>query len=181
LQIRSSRAGKFFYCLVSMNTRYLYLLFVYIAVSLTACASHNPNASLVGQHIESVIKTLGKPDREFAFKANKVLHFPRGPSGSHTFFVYLDKDSRVVSWEQVLTEERFDQIHPGMTQEQVVDLIGASSITHGLARGRGYVWHYRYFNYQCKSFIIEFTPDAIVRSADYRTRSGRRCKYVGMG
>ena len=103
------------------------------------------------------------------------------PSGSDTYFIYVDNQDRVVRWEQVLTEERFDTIAQGMTKDQVIERIGITKITHGLARGRGYVWHYRYTTPHCKSFVIEFTPEDIVRSAGYRIRSGRFCKYVGMG
>jgi hypothetical protein len=107
------------------------------------------------------------------------LHFPRGPGGHHTYFVYLDVGERVVGWEQVLLEDRFNQVTSGMTKEHVIDLIGVSKITHGLARDRGYVWHYRYFNQQCRSFVIEFDNDNIVRGAEYRTRGGKICNYVG--
>jgi hypothetical protein len=81
----------------------------------------------------------------------------------------------------VLTEERFSQITLDMTKEQVISLIGALKITHGLARERGYVWHYCYFNQQCKSFVIEFAKEDIVRGAGYFTRCGRRCLYVSAG
>lgn len=152
-----------------------------IATGITACAGYAPTPDLAGQPRESIIRTLGSPEREYETNQGKTLHFPRGPHGRHTYFVYLDKSARVDGWEQVLTEERFKQVMPGMNQEQVIELIGISKITNGLARQRGYVWHYRYFNHQCKSFVIEFTPDDVVRSAGYITRGGRRCNYVGPG
>lgn len=108
----------------------------------------------------------------------KKLHFVRGPGGWDTYFVYLDDTDRVVRWEQVLTEERFDTIRSGMTQEQVIDAIGISKITNGLGRNRGYVWHYRYKTTQCRSFVVEFTPEDVVRSAGYLFRA-RQCRYVG--
>ena len=111
----------------------------------------------------------------------KVLHFPRGPAGSHTYFVYLDDNDRVLRWEQVLTEDRFNSIQPGMTKDQIIQILGVTKIIHGLARNRGSVWHYRYETPHCKSFVIEFTPEDIIRSTEYRIRSGRRCKYVGIG
>jgi hypothetical protein len=124
---------------------------------------------------------MGKPEREYAAEGLQKLHYPRGPKGSHTYFVYLDNLDKVIKWEQMLTESHFTAVQPGMTSEQVIDAIGVTKITHGLARGRGYVWHYRYHNEQCKSFVIEFTSEDIVRSAGYRIRSGRRCKFVGQG
>jgi hypothetical protein len=122
---------------------------------------------------------MGQPEREYEVDGFTVLHYPRGPAGSHTYFVYLGNDSRVVKWEQVLTEDRFNAIDPGMTKDQVIGILGTTKITNDLARQRGYVWHYRYENASCKSFMIEFAPDDTVRSANYRTRIGRSCKHVG--
>jgi hypothetical protein len=150
-----------------------------LALALSACAGYSPTQSLVGQNRSAVIQLLGQPEREYPSEGKTKLQFPRGPGGSHTYFVYLDKEGQVLSWEQVLTEERFNQVSPGMTQEQVIDLIGVSTITFGLARERGYVWHYRYWNPGCASFVIEFTKEATVRSAGYLIRGGRKCKYVG--
>ena len=164
-------------------TRNLFPLAFAICITATvaACAGYAPNNKLIGQDRVSVIQALGRPEREYAVDGKMKLHFPRGPAGSHTYFVYLDDEDRATGWEQVLTEERFSQVAPDMTKEQVIDLIGISKITHGLGRQRGYVWHYRYFNQQCKSFVIEFTKEDIVRSAGYITRGGRRCLYVGAG
>jgi len=157
------------------------IVLVLLIATVAGCAGYAPNAALIGQDRGAVIQTLGQPEREYAVDGKKKLHFPRSPAGSHTYFVYLDEEDRVTRWEQVLTEERFGQIAPNMTKEQVIDLIGISKITHGLARQRGHVWHYRYFNHQCKSFAVEFTKEDIVRSAGYITRGGRKCNYVGAG
>ena len=150
-----------------------------VVATVSACAGYAPSADMVGQRREALIQQLGQPERETIADGKKKLQFPRGPGGSHTYFVYLNNEDRVADWEQVLTEARFNQIVPGMTKDQVVDLIGISRITHGLARERGYVWHYRYWNTGCSSFVVEFALDDVVRSAGYRIRGGRFCKYVG--
>ena len=150
-----------------------------VVATISACAGYAPSAEMIGQRRAALIQQLGQPERETTADGKKKLQFPRGPSGSHTYFVYLNDEDRVLAWEQVLTEERFNQIVTGMTKDQVIDLIGISRITHGLARERGYVWHYRYWNTGCASFVIEFAPDDIVRSAGYRIRGGRLCKHVG--
>lgn len=161
--------------------RRLSLLGIVLAASLAGCASYAPRADLPGQNRASLIAQMGPPERESAADGLKKLHYPRGPAGSHTYFVYLDDNDQVVRWEQVLKEERFNLIRPGMTPDDVIELIGVTRITNGLARDRGYVWHYRYESPFCKSFVIEFTAEDVVRSAGYRIRSGRRCKYVGVG
>jgi len=157
------------------------VLFFTLLSLVAGCAGYAPSKDTVGQGREGLLAAMGQPEREYPLDDATVLHFPRGPAGSHTYFVYIDGNDRVLRWEQVLTETRFDTIQPGMTEEQVVKTLGITKIRHGLARQRGYVWHYRYENNQCKSFVIEFTPENTVRSAGYRVRSGRRCKDVGMG
>jgi len=156
----------------------LRLVFV---LMLVGCSGYAPNAKLIGQDRKSVIQSLGQPERETVSPSGKKLHFPRGPAGSHTYFIDLDNDDRVIGFDQVLTEERFALITVGMSRDEVIELIGVSKITHGLARQRGYVWHYRYFTDQCKSFVIEFTQTDTVRGSGYIIRSRGKCKYVGQG
>ena len=157
------------------------LLVLLASIAVSSCAGYAPSRTSIGQDRATLLASMGQPERIQAVNGMDVLHYPRGPSGSQTYFVYIDDNGRVAKWEQVLTEERFDTIRPGMTSEQVIGILGITKITHGLARNRGYVWHYRYETPHCKSFVIEFAPDDTVRSAGYRIRSGRFCKYVGMG
>jgi len=153
-------------------------LIALLTLSFAGCAGYAPHEQLAGQDRTALIAALGQPERETMTANGKKLHFVRGPGGWDTYFVYLDDTDRVVRWEQVLTEERFDTIRSGMTQEQVIDAIGISKITNGLGRNRGYVWHYRYKTTQCRSFVVEFTPEGVVRSAGYLFRA-RQCRYVG--
>ncbi len=153
---------------------------VIVSFGISGCASYSPRSDLVGQSRATLVSQMGAPEREYPAQGLQKLHYPRGP-GSHTYFVYLDGNDRVVRWEQVLKEERFDAVRPGMTTDQVIDLLGVATATNGLARDRGYVWHYRYETPFCKSFVIEFTKEDVVRSSGYRIRSGRRCKAIGTG
>ncbi len=155
---------------------------VIVTALLTGCAGYSPPKDIIGQHRDVLIAQMGPPERELVSEDYKVLHYPRGPAGSHTYFIYTDDNDRVVRWEQVLKEELFDKIKPGMTSEEVMRIVGITKITNMLGRNRGYVWHYRYESpFRCKSFVIEFTLEDVVRSAGYRLRSGRRCTYVGSG
>ncbi|MCE2867117.1 MAG: hypothetical protein LW805_07155 [Oxalobacteraceae bacterium] len=162
-----------------MNSYLLYLTLT-LTLVLTGCANYAPSSDLVGASRDVLTTRMGQPEREVSKQGYKELHFPRGPAGSHTYFVRIDENDRVLGWDQVLTESQFSRITPGMTEQQVIDTIGITKIVHGLALSRGYVWHYRFETTQCKSFVIEFTPENLVRDAGYRIRSGRRCKQVGM-
>lgn len=151
------------------------------ALIASGCAGYMPSRDAIGQSRATLLAEMGPPEREQSWQGFQRLHYPRGPAGRHTYFVDLDSEGRVVGWEQVLTVERFNAVKPGMTRDQVIDLLGIAKTTNGLARNRGYVWHYRYDNPHCTSFMIEFTQEDVVRGAGFRTRSGRQCHYVGPG
>ena len=164
-----------------MMTRLIKPFLALVLPLIAGCAAYSPSKSIIGQDRIALVAEMGQPEREYAVDGLRVLHFPRGPAGSHTYFVYLDSNDRVMKWEQVLTEDRFGAILPGMTKDQVISNLGITKITNGLARNRGYVWHYRYDTPHCNSFVIEFTSEDTVRSAGIRKRSGRKCKFVGAG
>ena len=99
-------------------------------------------------------------------KAQRV-DFPRGTFGKHTYSLELDADGKVISYKQLLTEENFRQITPGMDVSEVIERIGMSRDTFKIGRGRGYVWNFRYITPLCQWFQIEFTAENKVRSTGY--------------
>lgn len=134
---------------------------------LSGCASYSPNDAIIGLSREEVITRLGRPEPDSSAPNPSRLDFPRGPMGKHTYFVYFDDLGRAVRFEQVLTEERFAKIVPGLSTDEVIELVGISRSTFGLARDRGFVWSYRYENPFCQWFQVEFTIEGKVRSAGY--------------
>ena len=134
---------------------------------LSACAGYSPNDRMLGNSREQVVQIMGQPSTELSGPDGKVMIYPRGPYGKHTYFVYLNRDGTVERWTQVLKEENFARIIPGMSQDEVVAIIGESKETFGLARKRGYVWNYRYVSPHCFWFQIEFDIDDKVRSTGY--------------
>jgi len=137
------------------------------ALCLTSCAGYSPDDRMLGSSREQVIQVLGLPAAEKDAPDGKVLMFPRGPYGKHTYFVYFNADDSMTRWTQVLHEKNFALIKPDMSRDQVVSLIGEAKDRFGLARDRGYVWNYRYVNPHCVWFQIEFTRDDTVRSTGY--------------
>ena len=138
-----------------------------LALCLTACAGYRPSDRMLGNSREQVIQVLGLPSAEINVPGGRALIFSRGPFGKHTYFVYLNEDGSMARWTQVLDEKNFALIKPGMTQDEVISLIGGARDRFGLARDRGYVWNYRYVNPHCVWFQIEFTRENTVRSTGY--------------
>jgi hypothetical protein len=143
------------------------VLIIASLVLLNACAGYGPTNNMVGSSRDDIVQVLGKPTTELQTADGQLLIYSKGPFGKETFFVYLNRDGVMQRWAQVLDEKNFERIIPGMTRDQVIEIIGESKDRFGLARGRGYVWNYRYLNPFCFWFQIEFAADDTVRSAGY--------------
>ncbi len=134
---------------------------------LSACSSYAPPANLTGVTRDELVAKMGVPDVQRQTATGTRLEFPRGPMGHHTWFVYMDAAGRATRSEQVLTEPNFNQIVPGMAQDEVRQRLGRPSEVQGLARARGVVWSYRYENAFCQWFQVEISQEQQVRSAGY--------------
>jgi len=145
-------------------------LFVLPLMSLlfSACVTYSPSERFIGMSREQVIAAMGRPyPVPDELDQAQRLDFPRGPSGKHTYRVQFDTEGKATSYQQLLNEENFRLIKPGMDVDEVIDLIGMSRDSFGLARNRVYVWNYRYFTPICRWFQIEFTAEHKVRSSGY--------------
>ena len=146
----------------------LSIVCVFAAFLLSACSGYAPPANLSGLTADQLVAQMGPPETRRAIDGGGTrLEFPRGPYGLHTWFVDLDATGRAVRAEQVLTEQNFNRILPGMAQEDVRQLLGRPSEVQGLARARGVVWSYRYENPFCDWFQVELLLQQQVRSAGY--------------
>jgi outer membrane protein assembly factor BamE (lipoprotein component of BamABCDE complex) len=134
---------------------------------LTACSGYAPPANINGLTRDQLVAQMGQPDTVRQITTGTRLEFPRGPMGHHTWFVDVDTDDKIIKTEQVLTEPNFNQITPGMTQQEVRQRLGRPSETQGLGRARGVVWNYRYENNFCQWFQVEISQEQQVRSASY--------------
>ncbi len=139
------------------------------AVMLSACAtSYSPSPDIVGKSPTEVMAKLGSPmPAPDSLEGVRRLDFPRGPFGRHTYVVHFGQDGKAERFEQVLKEENFARIKPGMDVSEVREVIGVSRDTFLLGRERGFVWNYRYITPLCQWFQIEFTKEARVRSSGY--------------
>lgn len=134
---------------------------------LAACSSYAPPANLLNITRDDLVARMGEPDRVRQMNEGTRLEFPRGPMGKHTWFVYFDAAGRAIRSEQVLTEQNFNRINPGLAQDEVRQRLGRPSEVQTLGRSRGVVWSYRYENYLCQWFQVELTLEQQVRSTGY--------------
>lgn len=134
---------------------------------LTACSGYAPPANLSGLTQDQLVAQMGQPDKVRQTASGTRLEFPRGPMGHHTWFVDVAPDGKVLKSEQVLTEDNFNRITPGLSQDEVRQILGRASHIQGLGRSRGEVWSYRYENQFCQWFQVELSQEQQVRSTGY--------------
>lgn len=95
------------------------------AVLLSACASYAGRDLQPGIPTRAdVLERMGAPAMIWEDSDGIQLAYPRGPEGPHTFMVFIGSDGHVNRIENVLTEGRFARISKGMTEAQVLRLIG---------------------------------------------------------
>ncbi|MET0333990.1 MAG: hypothetical protein ABW190_06940 [Rhizobacter sp.] len=151
-----------------------------LATLLAACTSYGPQSLPAGSSIDAARQSLGPPTGEFALPdGGKRVEYARGPFGRHTYMLDYDPSGRLLRWEQVLTEARFNTILPGMEGKDVQALIGHSFEQRvvGIAEKRQTVWAYRYETPFCQWFQVgidgfgkvmdtSYGPDPICEARD---------------
>ena len=102
------------------------LTVVLLTLVLAACASYSGAGLRPGEaRLEDVVRLMGQPAMRWQDPDGSIqLAYPRGPAGIHTFMVKLGPDGRLQSNANVLDEAGFARIRPGMTQEQVLRVLG---------------------------------------------------------
>lgn len=88
---------------------------------------------------------MGQPDtvREES-DGTRTLEYPKGPMGHRTWFFIIGKDGKLKDYRQVLTEENFARIQPGMTMEEVRRMLGKPRSTVQYKRKNEEVWDWAY-------------------------------------
>jgi len=119
---------------------------VSLAMLLAACASYDGGGLRPGaSSMEEVHRTMGPPALELPNPdGSRQLVYPRGPLGTDTFMVHVGPDGLVQKIEQVLTDDRFYRIVPGLTRDELLRLIGPPSETMDFPRLQQVSWEYRF-------------------------------------
>jgi hypothetical protein len=127
------------------------LIALLLALALAACASYNGAGLRPGEAgLDDVITLMGPPAMRWQDPDGSTqLAYPRGPEGIHTFMVRLGGDGRLQSIKNVLDGADFAQIRPGMTQAQVLRILGPpdDSRTSYFRRRDELVWDWRACTY----------------------------------
>lgn len=114
----------------------------------SACAGYSGANLKSGVATEAeVVQTMGSPAMTWTLPGGgKQLAYPRGPMGFQTYMAYIDNAGKLERIENVMNMATFAKVQPGMTQAQVLQLIGPSQpqwTAYFKARDE-LVWEWRY-------------------------------------
>ena len=115
---------------------------------LGGCASYDGRGLQPGvSRLDDIQRIMGEPALRWReADGGERLAYPRGPAGFHTFMLLLDKNGLLVSQDNVLQPKHFARLREGMTQDQVLRIIGppyAPWTVYFEARNE-LVWEWRY-------------------------------------
>jgi len=131
------------------------LSFAALAASLWSCAAVSPVAG--GMDEMQVRARMGKPETvRNNPDGSETWEYPGGPLGRQTYMVTLGPDHAVKDVRQVLSEEYFSKVVPGMSREQVRQLLGKPGEVSTYSAREEEVWSWRYQQQNPMFFHVMF-------------------------
>lgn len=121
------------------------------AVLLAGCGTLVPGGLLPGTPIAQARQALVGPTGEYALAGGGTrLEFAQGSFGKQTYMLDFDRDGRLVSSQQVLTERNLGGIAAGTTADQVRMRFGRPVWVYGVRFPTpAQVWNYRFDGGDC--------------------------------
>ena len=148
-----------------------------LVLVLAGCASYEGRGLRPGASTEADVRNvMGAPALEVATPdGGKRLAYPRGPLGTQTFMADIGRDGRLEAVRQVLSDDTFNGIRPGMTRDDVLRRLGPPGDSMHFPLSGNTAWIYRYkdtWGYLAE-LSVNFTPDWIVASKSTRRLQDR--------
>jgi hypothetical protein len=94
---------------------------------------------------------------------SEVWEYSSGPSGVQTFMIDIGPDRTVRAVRQVLREEYFSRVVPGMSRDEVRRLLGRPKEVWYFPARDEEVWTWRYLevNYRLFNVLFDHTSGAV--------------------
>lgn len=115
-----------------------------------------------------VKRAMGEPTFEWKAPDGVVTwEYPRGPSGSVTYMVDLRPDGVLKEIRQVLKEEYFAKIRPGLSKDEVRRVLGrpAETMTFPLKKEEVWSWKFEQGSGEKWQFHAHFALDGRIVTA----------------
>ena len=130
-----------------------------LAASLAGCANFTGVSS--GMPAQQVQAKLGAPETvRTNADGSEVWEYPGGPLGRETYMVTLGSDRAVREVHQVLNDEYFSRVHPGMSRDDVRRLLGKPGDIMVFGARDEEVWSWRYQQENPMFFNVLFDRSA---------------------
>jgi hypothetical protein len=111
----------------------------------TACAGLSGPAPDPGEPLAALIAKKGRPTNTYQAGDITILEYATGPYGQETYMARIGADGLLQSWQQVLNDQTFATIKPGLTtRTEVLHTLGRPAETGYLQLSKLEVWSYRY-------------------------------------
>ncbi len=116
-----------------------------LAVFLPACDDNNFAKLTPGQSsMETVRQVMGPPTQEWReADGSQTWEYPRTPEGIVNYMVDFSPDKKLRAIRQVLSEEYFARVKPGMTREQIRRLLGKPAHERYFQLKKEHVWDWK--------------------------------------
>ncbi len=111
-----------------------------------------------------VRKQFGDPVTvTLAADGTRTLDYPRQPEGWTNYVIKIGPDGKMSSLRQLLNEDNFARIRPGMESQQVRDTLGrpAEQKRYELKKEEVWSWRYKPVN-ESRLFTVTFGPEGKV-------------------
>jgi hypothetical protein len=138
------------------------------AAFLSACTGYGPPKIEAGADVDELIPKMGQPTGRYTLSdGNTRIEYARGPYGRHTWMIDVDAENHVVSWAQVLTEQNFNSVKPGISGDELLLKLGRPSERRSGGYQGGQVWSWRYDAIFCQWFQVSVNDEGTVWDAAY--------------
>jgi len=143
------------------------LPFLVASILAAGCASYSGSNLQPGAPETQVRSVMGPPAMELSDPdGSRRLYYPRGPLGNQTYVADLQPNGALVEVRNVLTDGTFNAIRPGLTEQQVLRMIGPPREKDYFSNLGQTAWDYKYqdaWGYEA-IFSVMFDKNGIVVS-----------------
>lgn len=95
---------------------------------------------------------------------SRTLDYPRQPEGWTNYVIQIGPDGKMSSLRQLLNEANFARIQPGLSQQQVRDILGrpAQTMRYALKQEEVWDWRFKLHGNESKLFSVTFNAQGQV-------------------
>lgn len=143
-------------------------------LGLVGCDQQRINELEEGLSTEAQVREkFGEPETIWPEPdGGRTLEYPRQPMGDRNYMITIGPDGVMTALRQVLAPHVFEQVQPGMTQEQIRRMLGkpAKRMTYSLKQETDWDWNWIDPPNTRMEFTVTFGADGVVKKSGSRIK-----------